>query len=114
MAISEAKRRANRKYDETHTRQYNLKLNTRTDADVMEKLGEVSSIQGYIKGLIRKDLEGCNMKTYKVKPEYLDRWEGGDTPSNPDRILTEDEVKNLAEEWNIPVDELKNQLIPQD
>ena len=56
---SEAKLRANRKYDAEHTRQYHLKLNMRTDIDVIEwlnwKSGECS-IQGYIKRLIREDM----------------------------------------------------------
>ncbi|MBO6093424.1 MAG: hypothetical protein J6P40_07370 [Oscillospiraceae bacterium] len=115
MVASEARLRANRKYDEGHTKQIHLKLNMKTDADVIEKLQQVPSIQGYIKRLIRNDIEeGCKMKTYKIKPEFLDKFEGGDTPSNPERILTEDEVKSFSEEWDIPVDELKNQLIPQD
>ena len=53
---TEAQRRAVRKYDETHTKQFHLKLNTKTDADIIEKLQQVKSINGYIKELIRKDL----------------------------------------------------------
>ena len=34
-----------------------LKLNRRTDWDVLEKLDSVPNKQGYIKGLIRADLE---------------------------------------------------------
>lgn len=52
--------------------------------------------------------------TYKIKPEYLDLWEGGDCPSNPDRIITDDDVKNLSAEWDIPYDEILEQLIPQE
>lgn len=55
----EAKLRANRKYDAEHTRQYHLKLNMRTDIDVIEWLNWKSgerSIQGYIKRLIREDM----------------------------------------------------------
>lgn len=50
------------------------------------------------------------MMYYKIKPEYLDLWEGGDTPSNPDRIITEEEVKMFSEEWETPVEELLEQL----
>jgi len=56
--------------------------------------------------------EGKQMKTYHIKPEYLDMWEGGDTPTSPDRIITEDELINLSEEWETPVDEPLEQLIP--
>ena len=54
---SEAQRRATKKYDETHTKQIHLKLNLETDADILQKLSEVSSIQGYIKELIRNDIK---------------------------------------------------------
>lgn len=34
-----------------------MNLNHKTDADILRKLGEVPSKQGYIKSLIRKDME---------------------------------------------------------
>ena len=53
------------------------------------------------------------MKTkYKIKPEFLDLWEGSTTPSNPDRIITEEEVENFAREWETTPEELKEQLNP--
>ena len=57
----EAKLRANERYDREHTRQYHLKLNTRTDKDIIAWLNYRSkerSIQGYIKRLIREDMQG--------------------------------------------------------
>ena len=54
---TEAQLKAGRKYDKEHTRQVHLKLNRRTDGDVLEKLDSVPSKQGYIKGLIRADIE---------------------------------------------------------
>lgn len=54
---TEAQLKAGRKYDREHTRQIHLKLNRRTDGDVLEKLDSVPSKQGYIKELIRADLE---------------------------------------------------------
>lgn len=54
---TEAQLKAGRKYDREHTRQIHLKLNRRTDGDVLEKLDSVQSKQGYIKSLIRADLE---------------------------------------------------------
>jgi hypothetical protein len=56
MASSEAAKRAVRRYDEKRTRQIKLKLNVGTDADILEKLDSVPNKQGYIKGLIREDL----------------------------------------------------------
>lgn len=44
------------RYDSTHCRTYGLKLNLTTDADIIKKLSSVSSMQGYIKQLIRDDI----------------------------------------------------------
>lgn len=54
---TEAQIRAQVKYDAANTRQVHLKLNLRTDKDVLEKLDSVPSKQGYIKSLIRADLK---------------------------------------------------------
>ena len=53
---TEAQIKAQKKYDSENTRQVHLKLNRRTDEDVLEKLDTMSSKQGYIKALIRADL----------------------------------------------------------
>ena len=156
---------AQAKYDSQNCKRYGFKMNINTDSDVIEKLSQVDSMQGYIKQLVRQDLnresdtipvklssaalsiidkkakeknmtaaelvslivneqlirtrsntpelkEDKQMKTYHIKPEYLDMWEGGDTPTNPDRIITEDELINLSEDWETPVEELLEQLIP--
>ena len=54
--LTDAKREAIARYDAKATRQIHLKLNLKTDADILEKLEKVESIQGYIKELIRKDI----------------------------------------------------------
>ena len=54
---TEAKRKANRRYDDKNTRQYHLKLNLKKDADIIEHLSKQSSMQGYLKDLIRADIE---------------------------------------------------------
>lgn len=46
------------RYDSTHCRTYGLKLNKALDADIIEKLSSVPSMQGYIKQLIRRDISG--------------------------------------------------------
>jgi hypothetical protein len=53
---SDAQLRAVRKYDDASTRQIKIKLNLRTDADILQKLEEIDNIQGYVKALIRKDM----------------------------------------------------------
>lgn len=54
--LTEAQKRAIAKYDKANTRQIHLKLNRRTDADVIQALDNAESKQGYIKGLIRADI----------------------------------------------------------
>ena len=54
---TEAQRRASYRYDKTNTKQVHLKLNKRTDKDVIERLLGTGNIQGYIKSLIRADIE---------------------------------------------------------
>ena len=45
------------KYDAPHTRRYGLKLNLKTDADIIKQLDKVESMQGYIKQAIREKIE---------------------------------------------------------
>lgn len=63
---TEAQKRAVAKYDKVNTKQFHLKLNLKTDADIIERLDKASNEeggkQGYIKDLIRKDIaENCEM-----------------------------------------------------
>lgn len=44
-----------KKYDKENTVQVRLKLNKKTDADIIEKLNSVENKQGYLKNLIRED-----------------------------------------------------------
>ena len=60
MATSEAQMRANAKYDAKATMQLKMKLNKTTDADIIEKLESIGNKQGYIKALIRADIEKQN------------------------------------------------------
>ena len=60
MATSAAQMRANAKYDAKSTMQIKMKLNLTTDADIIEKLSSVDNKQGYIKSLIRADIEKQN------------------------------------------------------
>ena len=54
--MTEAQKRAQSKYDAANTVQIHLKLNAKTDAEIIDKLNRVSSKQGYIKDLILMDI----------------------------------------------------------
>lgn len=54
---TEAMKRSIAKYDAKNTKQIKLKLNLKTDADIIEKLEQVGNVQGYIKKLIREDIK---------------------------------------------------------
>lgn len=54
---SEARKRATAKYDAKMTTGLYLKLNNRTDEDILCWLDHQPNKQGYIKELIRKDME---------------------------------------------------------
>ena len=54
---TEAEKRAKAKYDAANTVQLKLKLNKKTDADILSKLEASGNKQGYIKALIRADIE---------------------------------------------------------
>jgi len=55
--VSEAQSKAQVKYDKANTTQIRMKLNLKTDADILAKLESVGNKQGYIKALIRADIE---------------------------------------------------------
>ena len=54
---TEAQIRANNKFNKANTKMVSLRLNYNTDADIIQKLNEVDSKMGYIKELIRKDMQ---------------------------------------------------------
>ena len=56
---------ATAQYDRENTRRINLKLNNKTDADIIRRLEELKGtegIQGYLKRLIREDMKRRNEK----------------------------------------------------
>lgn len=69
LRTSEARRRANAKYDAGNTRGIYLKLNVHTDARMLDWLEEmarrnsVKGKQGYIKALIIADMQKNVVKT---------------------------------------------------
>lgn len=47
---------ARTRYDKANTRGLYLKLNVKTDADILDHLQRIDNRQGYIKALIRADM----------------------------------------------------------
>ena len=54
------KYRASARYDAEHTQRVYIKLNKKTDKDILEKLNSTGNKQGYIKNLIRADIKRAN------------------------------------------------------
>ena len=54
---SKAKLKANEKYIKANTKTICIRLNYNTDKDIIQRLDEVQSKMGYIKELIRKDIQ---------------------------------------------------------
>lgn len=50
--------KAVKKYNKANTISICVRLNKNTDSDIIDKLNDVPSKMGYIKELIRKDIEG--------------------------------------------------------
>lgn len=55
---TQAQLAAGKRYDQTHTKKYCLKLNLETDSDIIQHLEKRKPMQGYIKQLIREDMKG--------------------------------------------------------
>lgn len=55
--MGNARTKAANKWAQKNTRQVMLKLHTRNDADILDRLDSVGNKQGYIKKLIREDIE---------------------------------------------------------
>lgn len=55
--VSDAKRKTNMDYDRKNTKLVGMKLNRNTDADILNFLEKQENIQGYLKRLIREDIE---------------------------------------------------------
>jgi hypothetical protein len=53
MPDSEAKKR----WDRENTKQFKMRLNLRTDSDIIQQLENQESVQGYLKRLIRNDMK---------------------------------------------------------
>lgn len=56
--MTEAQKKASKKYDQHNTKVITFKFNKTTDADILEQLERQDNRQGYIKQLIRNDIMG--------------------------------------------------------
>lgn len=54
---TEAQKRASAKYDAENTVQLKIKLNKKTDKDIIDRLSEVEQKATYVKALIRDDIK---------------------------------------------------------
>ena len=59
MATTAAQKRASIKYDKENTIQKLIKLNKKTDKDILDWISG-KNFQGYVKALIREDMERRN------------------------------------------------------
>jgi len=60
--VSEAQKAAKARYDAKTARYISLKLNSNTDREIIEHLERQQNVQGYLKELIRKDIERGSAK----------------------------------------------------
>lgn len=56
-SIGKEKMTAKERYDKAKTKMYAIKVIKTTESDIINKLESVSNKSGYIKSLIRKDIE---------------------------------------------------------
>lgn len=54
--LTDAQRRAQKRYMKTRTRQIAFRLNIGTDADILAHIDKQPSKQGYLKQLVRADI----------------------------------------------------------
>ena len=59
-ASPEAAKRGHRKFEKERTKQLNIRLNDRTDSDIIEYLESIENKRSYLLGLIRADMAKNN------------------------------------------------------
>lgn len=87
----------NADYDKKNTTRLNVKLNNTTDRDILDFLTSIPNKQGYIKDLIRLDMEGRNLR-YELATDPDAEMEGRnlryeltDSTDTPDDADTDDQ-----------------------
>ena len=61
----------NKAYDKANTKGLYIKLNIKTDADIIGLLSDVKNKQGYIKELIRDDIAKAVIDVNATYPDFL-------------------------------------------
>ncbi|MBO7662795.1 MAG: hypothetical protein J6U01_05450 [Clostridia bacterium] len=96
-------------YEKENLRQIRLKINRKTEPELLEWIEKQENIQGYIKRIILEDMKKQEgKKMYKIKPEYMDLW-GED--ATEETIITKEELEMIARGWEKDPEELLDQLI---
>ena len=118
MVLTDAKRKTNMDYDRKNTKLIGTKLNRNTDADILSHLEKQDNIQGYLKRLVREDMNskkgGKTMK--KFGWHIIHRFEGNPDWQELNRLIqfdsgveepyceTEDDYKQAVKEGWIKFD----------
>ena len=56
--VTEAQKKAVKRYNAVNVKMISLKLNRKTDKDILEHMETIENKQGYLKQLIRSDIKG--------------------------------------------------------
>lgn len=75
---SKTQKEASARYDKENTKQLKLKLNKRTDEDILAQVKRLTTFQGYIKELIRKDMEKHEKGEESVFRDFMNEGESDD------------------------------------
>lgn len=100
MATTEAQKRAFRKYSKANTKTFSMKLNLRTDADIIDMLESRENRMAYLKQLIRADIakrKEVDMSETKIYAAFENEEQFGDLEivSNADTETTVDMVQKV-------------------
>ena len=116
MPVSEAQKKASRKYNDENTRQIKFSFSLKYDQDIIAMLDSVPNKQGYIKDLIRADIaaranskkEVLTMKeTISISQFVQDLFDACDvTPEEMDIDTARNDLEMFRrqEDWEIPAD----------
>ena len=66
---SEAQRKSVKKYNDANTKLLQIRLNLKTDKDILDWLAQISNKAGYVKELIRVDIPRQKRKRGKYDKE---------------------------------------------
>ena len=91
-------------YMKENVQQIKFTINKKTEGDLLKWVNYQDNKQGYIKNLIREDME---KRMFTVKDEFVDMWFGSEMPEP----ISMAEICRLSEEWEKDLDELMGQVV---